>query len=418
MSSQNPSYNPTGYLGTNFTDPGQNFFERRDPLPTDIHFPIGARWINTVSNSFWVLGSVVNKVANWIVCGGATVAVQALLTDDTNLVSPIAGVITLAGDAGQGVSTSRPVAGIAAITVADAAPAQKGVVDVTSSPNTVLLGGATTADITSTTFTFPSTTAAGEMLLSNATNTVTSGNSLTGDFTFTNATAGAPRILHVTHTDNTNPGSDAMVNTSVGGTSGGDAKFQVIIPGGATWTLGADNSDADSFVLAQNASLGTNNVFKSVQSGILSFPLQSSCSVYASANVANATGDLTYYTIVFDTVEWDIHSEYNTGTGVFTASEPGIYLVTAVVGLYNIGAAHTIGNLQFTKSSVGWWQSQYNPAATAEAASQLSVVGSIQLKLAATETITCAVVVGGGTKTVGILGGTTVHTQMQITKIA
>lgn len=41
MSSQNPSYNPTGYMGTNFTDPGQNFFERRDPLSTDIHYPVG-----------------------------------------------------------------------------------------------------------------------------------------------------------------------------------------------------------------------------------------------------------------------------------------------------------------------------------------------------------------------------------------
>lgn len=418
MSSQNPSYNPTGYLGTNFTDPGQNYFERRDPTSRDIHFPVGARWINTVANNVWVLGSVVNKSANWIICGGATVAVQELLLDDTNLVSPVGGVITLTGNSGQGVSTFMPVAGIAEITIADAAPAQKGVVDVTSSPNTVLLGGATAADISSTTFTFPSTTAAGEVLLSNATNAVTSGNSLTGDFTFTNAIAGSPRIIHVTHTDNTNPGSDAMINVSVGGASGGDAKFQAIIPTGATWTLGADNSDADSFVVSQNASLGTNNVLKSTQAGILSYPLQSSCSVYASGNVANATGDLTYYQIVFDTVEWDIHSEYNSGTGVFTASEAGVYLVTAVVGLYNIGAAHTIGNLQFAKSSTGWWQSQYNPAATAEAASQLSVVGSIQMKLAASETITCAVVVGGGTKTVGILGGTTVHTQMQITKIA
>lgn len=357
MSSQNPSYNPTGYLGTNYTNPGQNYFERRDPLSTDIHYPVGARWINTASNTFWVLGSVVNKVANWIVCGGGSLAVQEILLDDANLVSPVAGVITLVGDATQGVSTFMPVAGTAEITIADAAAAQKGVVQSSSVVHGVLIGGATQEIITSstagtsgqilqssgaasdptwTTATYPATTTSGQVLLSSATNVIAS----------------------------------------------------------------------SAYITATSA-------------GIISTSSQSGSSAYLSGDVANQTGDGTDVAIVFDAEDYDIQSEYSTSTGLFTAKTAGIYLVTCNVLLDNIGAAHTSGNLRIKKNASTYWKAQFNPAASMDSGNQFSALGSLPIKCSANDTLQVLILVDGGTKTVGLKAGTSgASTTFQVSKIA
>lgn len=439
MSSENPSFNPTGYLGTNFTNPGQNFFERRDPLPTDIHFPVGARWINTTSNTFWVLGSVVSKVANWIACGGGALAVDSLLLDDANTVIPISGVISLLGDSVQGVSTFMPIAGTAEITIEDSSAAQKGVVAVNSVVHGVLFGGATQSAINSSTAglsgqvlqsagaaadpvwstaTYPATTSAGEVLLSNVANAIISSNSLTGNFTFTGSTAGAARTVTVSQTDNTNAASHAIVSVQSGGVLGGDPKYQATIAA-TTWSFGADNTDTQSFVLSQNANLGTKNVFRSNVAGIIGLPLQSASSAYLSASVPNVTGDLTTYVVIFDVEDYDIQGEYNVATGEFKVTVGGLYQVTTNVLLYNLGAGHNIGNIQILVNGGSVWQAQFNPGASRESANQFSALGSAMLQLAPNDLISVQVQVGGSTKTVGVTGGGAGnHAEFQVTKIA
>lgn len=357
MSSQFPSYNPTGYFGTNFTNPGQNYFERRDPLPTDIKYVVGSRWINTVSNTFWVLGSVVNKVANWVVCGGGALAVQELLMDDANLVSPVAGVIALTGDSTQGISTSMPVGGTAEITVANSAAAQKGVVKTNSVVHGVLLGGATqelitsttagtsgqilqsagaAADPTWTTATYPATTTSGQVLLSSATNVVSSS-------------------AHITATT----------------------------------------------------------------AGAVTMPLQSGASAYLNNDIANQTGNGDDAIIVFDAEDYDIQSEYNTATGIFTVKTAGIYLVMCNILLDNIGAANTSGDLRIRKNASTYWKAQFNPTASKDSGSQLTVNGSVTINCAVGDALKVIVNVYNDTKTVGFKAGASgASTTFQIAKIA
>ena len=67
MSSQFSSNNPTGYLGISQTNPGQDWFRKRDPLPKDFkNYSIGDRWINQANDSVWFLtnnGSVIIQCA-------------------------------------------------------------------------------------------------------------------------------------------------------------------------------------------------------------------------------------------------------------------------------------------------------------------------------------------------------------------
>ena len=337
MSSQNPGYNPTGYLGTNFTDPGQNWFRKRNPLPSDFrNYSIGDRWIRVAPTSpgvasIWALVAKDSTSGTWVPLGGGSVAIESLTPDTGAPVVPTSGDVIVTGNPTQGVSTSNVGVSTIEITVADSAAAQKGVVSVNSVVHGVLFGGAT----------------------------------------------------------------QEVINSSTAGTSG-----QVLVSSGAAadpnWTS-AVTVDA---------------------TGIVSQPSQSAMSAYVSGNIANVTGDLTNYTLLFDTKDYDIQTEYTTGTGIFKAKLAGIYEVNAVVGISNIGAAHTVANIAINKNGSVWWQAQYNPAASQDAAAQLSMTANAVLELVHDDEITITIQVGGGTKTIGIIGATNVHTELQITKLA
>ena len=187
-----------------------------------------------------------------------------------------------------------------------------------------------------------------------------------------------------------------VINSSSAGTSG-----QVLVSSGAA----ADpNWTSDVTVDA---------------TGIVSQPSQSAMSAYVSANVANVTGDLvSIYTVLFDTEDYDVQSEYTPGTGIFKTKIAGKYLVNSVVGISNIDVAHTVANIAINKNGSVWWQAQYNPSASKDAANQLSMTANAVLELVHDDEITITIQVGGGTKTIGIIGATNVHTELQITKLA
>lgn len=52
--------------------------------------------------------------------------------------------------------------------------------------------------------------------------------------------------------------------------------------------------------------------------------------------VANVTGDGTQYTLVVDTIDYNVDNCYNAGTGLFTSSNSGYYAVISILRLYNI----------------------------------------------------------------------------------
>lgn len=338
MSSQNPGYNPTGYLGTNFTSPGQNWFRKRDPLPSDFrNYSLGDRWIRLFpispgAASIWALVAKDATSGTWAPLGGGSVAIKSLTPDTGAPVVPTSGDVVVTGDPTQGISTLNSGVSILGITIADAAAAQKGVVSVNSVVHGVLFGGAT----------------------------------------------------------------QEVINSSSSGSSG-----QVLVSSGATadpnWT--------------SDVTVDT--------TGIISMPSQSAMSAYVSGNIANVTGDLvSIYTVLFDSKDYDVQTEYTPGTGIFKATLAGLYQVSSVVGISNIGAAHTVANIAINKNGSVWWQAQYNPAASQDAANQLSMMANAVLELAPNDEITITIQVGGGTKTIGIIGATNVHTELQITKLA
>lgn len=270
---------------------------------------------------------------------------------------------------------------------------------------------------TYTTATYPKTAVAGTLLGCSITaNTITAANNLYGSFKFTSAGAGFERNVTVEHTDNTNAGSHSIFKATVGGGSGGDAKFQSIVTGGQTWSFGGDNSDSDSFVLSANANLGTSNVFKSNTAGILSMPLQSAASAFRNADIANATGDGTVVNIVFNQEYYDIKAEYDTGTGVFTVTVDGLYLVIVSVYLKNVGAAHTACAINIHRNAPSLSYGNFNPYSI-NTSSVLTWHQSTIMQCSAGDTIYADVSVSGGAKTV-TLGGGANTTQIQIHKLA
>jgi len=56
--------------------------------------------------------------------------------------------------------------------------------------------------------------------------------------------------------------------------------------------------------------------------------------VYLSGNIGGVTGDGTVYPIIYDTVNFDTNSAYNTGTGLYTFPVTGIYQMTVKTFVY------------------------------------------------------------------------------------
>jgi hypothetical protein len=76
-------------------------YDKRAPGVTDINYPLGKFWLNTLNGNSYQLGyfSVSNGVtsANWTFLGSAAGTLNTLTTDDATVVSPSVGNINIAG---------------------------------------------------------------------------------------------------------------------------------------------------------------------------------------------------------------------------------------------------------------------------------------------------------------------------------
>lgn len=252
-----------------------------------------------------------------------------------------------------------------------------------------------------------STGALGTLLVSTGATTAPSfAASANGDFTFTTSTAGAARELAVTNTDNTNGLSIARL-TIVTQPSGGDAYAQFIINATRTYALGIDNSDSDNFKLTTSTSTtspsGASILFNMSSGGARTLPLNPTVFAYVhngGANLTNVTGDGTLYTVIYDATSIDSGTNFNTGTGTFTAPVTGRYRVTVNNTLTNLGAGHTSAQLTINANGVVS-RTRFNPVAGAVSGSYTASLTGTYI-VAAGGTITSQVTVSGSTKTVGL----------------
>jgi len=175
-------------------------------------------------------------------------------------------------------------------------------------------------------------------------------------------------------------------------------------------TTGATDLDlrcgTGDFTLAS----ATGTIMSALDTGEITYPLQSAFLAYLSTDPANVTGDNTAYTVICDTEVYDQNSDYDNTTGIFTAPVTGKYLFCANIQLTSLGALHTKGQLILTVNGAARsYLQNLNAGIVRNDSNGLTLTGSTYLSLAATNTVTVAVTVFNSTKTVGVNGDATIY---------
>jgi hypothetical protein len=140
--------------------------------------------------------------------------------------------------------------------------------------------------------------------------------------------------------------------------------------------------------------------------GVATNTAQPAFNAYKSAVTTNATGDGTQYVVIFDTVIFDQASNYNSGTGLFTAPVTGKYQFNVNLTISTFSSSHTdytiffITNTAFGSPAVYWT----NPYISQGAAGFVSASGSALLALTAGQTVSVVAQVQNGAKTVSVYG--------------
>lgn len=223
-----------------------------------------------------------------------------------------------------------------------------------------------------------------------------------------NNTVGAS-ITGVTNTLTVTNGSDtgssaARATITVGGGSASDPTLNFNVSGVTDWEMGIDNTASDFLKISQGTALGTNDTWIMTTSGERTMPLQPSFFAADLTGAANATGDGTVFTIIYDSVVSNVGSNYDNTTGVFTAPVTGFYYFSGNVILFNVGASHISGVLTFASTGATSIQPyEFNPA-NFRNGTQLQINGGFCGPLDAGDTVKVTIQVAGGTKTVTVGG--------------
>jgi hypothetical protein len=190
----------------------------------------------------------------------------------------------------------------------------------------------------------------GELLVGSTTSDPSFGSSADGDFSFTSSTLNVTRTVTVQNTDNTAAAvSGARFDIIVGGGNVGDPQIKWTVTGSTSFSLGIDNDDSDNLKISASATLGSTDAFTCTDSGEIRKPLQPAFLATPSGNYINVTGDGTVYTVVNDSEIFDQTSDYNTGTGQFTAAVTGRYYFTWEV--YVSGSGSGTNRIEVTLNS-------------------------------------------------------------------
>lgn len=137
---------------------------------------------------------------------------------------------------------------------------------------------------------------------------------------------GASLDIHIANTSDT-ANSDAIMRSSVAGTSAGDAKFQSRITGGSpeAYAWGQDNSDGDAWKLSRAFNLGNNDVIVARIGDELTFPGQPAFSVLRNTDQSISTG-ASFTNVAWNSETFDVGANFDTGSSD--------YFITPVSGKY------------------------------------------------------------------------------------
>jgi hypothetical protein len=128
---------------------------------------------------------------------------------------------------------------------------------------------------------------------------------------------------------------------------------------------------------------------------------------YLNTSVTNVTGNGTGYTILFDTVSRG--TGYNTGTGLFTCTVPGTYLIQTSFRMSNIinGANGNLCVISVNSYADPYRLSELACTAAKDIANRFTVNGMIAYNLVAGNTVSVVAQLNNGSAaSVSIDGGT------------
>lgn len=315
--------------------------------------------------------------------------------------------INIAGNPGTSTLTANVIAGSEQITITgDTGGAQ--------TSNTFTLAGGTTglsfggaADVFTTTFAGITANGGTVSLATDATastiNIGTGAGAKTSTFGSTNSTSATTvqsgsGALNVTSTNGA-----LTVNSGTGALSisNDSSATTVNIATGAavkTLTVGSTNSTSSTAINSGSGNIAMNSGFTVDSSGRWKSSVQPMFLVGENASPTNVTGDLTVYTVPFDTEVYDIGGNFASNT--FTAPITGRYLLTANVSFISANV-YLLGSISILTSIRPY--SAFNGDIGATGYTQrLSVIAD----MTAGDTAIVRLQVGNGAKTIQIQGNT------------
>lgn len=128
---------------------------------------------------------------------------------------------------------------------------------------------------------------------------------------------------------------------------------------------------------------------------------------YLSAPASDVTGDGTVYKVVYDSIVFDTCYNYNTSTGIFTASQSGNYLFYYNLDVRYIDSNHTAGQSYFilNEDSYNIYLTCVNNPWNCSNGAVNIMNASTMIPLSAGQKVQVAVDIFNGSKTIMLNGG-------------
>lgn len=367
------------------------------PQSTFNKFPVPCFWIDSLAANAYIQVAKPLGVADWVLLGGSPGALNTITLPDFTVITPVASNINFLEGSGMTITgsgnnitfdSSAAVAQEYQTDSGNAVPA----LDILRIIGTSAQGSSTSGSGNTVTITNADWTTAQKgvgVLADNA-----------------QAIAGSGTIQAVT------PASLAaklgtQTNHSLMVAKGTNAAFASL--GVATnGQLPIGSTGADPVLGNITSTDGTLTVTNGAGTIDIINGLPIAFSAQVGSTLSDVTGDLTFYTVIWDTITQDnTGGAYNNATGVFTAPTTGYYMIDACILIGDLNASHTVGKFVFLINGADQTTSfRANYFAISDGGNLGNSLSTV-FYLNAADNVRVILQVGTGTKTVDVVAGET-----------